>query len=295
MISPFALHRPDSLEDACSLLSHYGEEAKILAGGSELVLLLKTGLASPKCLIDIKAITDLDRLHFDANTGVLHVGALVTHRSLELSPMVRDHFPLLVDMERQVANVRVRNVGSLVGNLSFAEPHADPGTLLLAYEAKIKARNARGERAIPLGDFFVDYYTTALAEDEILTEIEIPKLGENFSGSYVRFCPGERPSASVALLMEWRDGGCKSLRLVAGCVGPKPIRAEEVEESLSGKSVDEIMAKAEEAAGKAALLCDPLEDFWGSADYKRQVLKSLIIRAISQLCQEKNASQEKSL
>lgn len=295
MISPFTLHQPDSLEAACSLLSQYGEEAKILAGGSELILLLKMGLASPGRLIDIKGIPDLGRIRFDAHTQVLHIGALVTHRALELSPAVREHFPLLVQMERQVASVRVRNVGSLAGNLCFAEPHADPGTLLMAYRARIKARSARGERTIELSDLFVDYYKTALEEDEILAGIEIPKLAEDFSGTYLRFCPGERPSAAVALLAEWKDGGCENLRLVIGCVGPRPIRAEEIEEGLGRRSAEEIMAKAEEAAKKAALLCDPLDDFWGSVEYKRQIVKSLILRALSQLCRERTGSQEKSL
>jgi len=104
-----------------------------------------------------------------------------------------------------------------------------------------------------------------------------------------------RPSAAVALLAEWKDGGCENLRLVIGCVGPRPIRAEEVEEGLSRRSAEEIMAKAEEAAKKAALLCDPLDDFWGSVEYKRQIVKSLILRALSQLCRERTGSQEKSL
>lgn len=295
MISPFTLHQPDSLEAACSLLSQYGEETKILAGGSELILLLKMGLTTPGRLIDIKGIPGLGSIHFDSKTGVLHIGALVTHRTLELSPAARAHFPLLVEMERHVASVRVRNVGSLGGNLSFADPHADPGTLLLAYLARIRARSARGERTIECSDFFLDYYKTALEEDEILTGIEIPKVGDNFSGTYLRFCPGERPTATVALLMEWKDGGCENLRLVIGCVGPRPIRAEEIEEGLGRRSAEEIMAKAEEAAKKAALLCDPLDDFWGSVDYKRQIVKSLILRALSQLCRERLASQEESL
>ena len=295
MISPFTLHQPDSLEAACSLLRQHGEEAKILAGGSELVLLLKMGLARPGHLIDIKGIPDLDRIHFDSSTQLLRIGALVTHRALELAAAVREHFPLFAQMERQLASVRVRNVGSLGGNLSFAEPHADPGMLLLAYRARIKARSASGERTIDLSDFFADYYKTALEENEILTGIELPKPGENFSGTYCRFCPGERPSAAVALLMEWKDGGCENVRLVMGCVGPRPIRAEEVEESLSKKSAEEILAKTEETATKAALLCDPLDDFWGSADYKRQIVKTLVLRALSRLCEERISSQEKSL
>jgi carbon-monoxide dehydrogenase medium subunit len=295
MINSFTLHRPDSLEAACSLLAEYGQEAKILAGGSEIILLMKTGLASPSHLIDIKAIPGLDRIQFDTETGTLHVGALVTHRTLELSPVVREHFPLLGEMESRVANVRVRNVGSLGGNLCFAEPRADPGTLLLAYGARVKTRGAGSERTIAISDFFVDYYKTALNEGEILTEIEIPKPENNVLGTYDRFRPGERPSATVALFMEWQDGNCQSLRLVMGCVGPRPIRAEGVEENFKGKSAEEILAKAELAAEQAALLCDPMEDFWGGADYKRQVVKSLVLRALSKLCRDKMIPQEMRL
>jgi aerobic carbon-monoxide dehydrogenase medium subunit len=292
MISPFTLHQPESVEAACSLLAEYGQEAKILAGGSELILLMKAGLASLGHLIDIKAIRGLDRIHFDSESGTLHVGALVTHRALELSPVVREHFPLVVEMESHIANVRVKNVGSLAGNLSFAEPRADPGTLLLAYGAKVRTRSASGERTIEISDYFVDYYKTALNEDEIITEIEIPKLGESFSGTYVRFCPGERPSAAVALLLEWGDGSCQSLRLVMGCVGPRPIRGQDFEEGFKGKSTQEILAKAEQAAEQAALVCDPMQDFWGGVDYKRQVVKSLILRALFGLCKGRMAAEE---
>lgn len=286
MIAPFILHQPESVETACSLLAHYGDEAKLLAGGSELILLLKLGLIRPQHIIDIKGISKLDRLDFDAETQALRVGALVTHRTLAGSKTVREHFPLLVDMEQHVANVRVRNVGTVAGNLCFAEPHADPGTLLLAYRAKVKARGPNGERTLEMSDFFADYYETALKKDEILTEIEIPKLGKNFTGTYLRFCPGERPLIAVALLIGWRNGSAEDVRVVLGCVGPTPIRAREVEQRLIGKSAEEILAEAAEAGERAALLCDPLEDIWGSKEYKRQIVKTLVARGLYQICEK---------
>jgi len=287
VISSFFLYQPNSLEDACRLLRQYGEEARILAGGSELILLLKLGLASPRHIIDIKRIPNLDRVEFDSTGRILQIGALATHRAVERSETVRKYFPQLVEMERQVANVRVRNIGTLGGNLCFAEPHADPGTLLFAYGAKVKVCSSRGQRVLELSSFFLDYYETALQQDEILTGIEISKLGENFTGTYLRLCPGERPTVAVALLIGWKDGMADDVRLALGCVGPTPIRAQEVEKSLSGRSAREILASALEAGDGAALLCDPVEDIWGSAEYKRQIVRVFVTRGLSELCKQK--------
>lgn len=285
MISPFNLHRPTSIEQACSLLSQHRDEAKILAGGSELILLLKMSLTSAAHIVDIKGVAGLNRIEFEPRSQTLKVGGLVTHRNLEISPVVLEHFPLLAEMEQQVANVRVRNVGTLGGNLCFAEPHADPGTLLSAFDAQIKLRSIRAERHLDIADFFVDYYQTALEPDEILTAIEIPKLGQNWSGTYLRFCPGERPSVAVAILVEWADGVCADARLSLGCVGPKPIRAKEIELVLRGKPAAEISAGAVEIGRNLALLCDPPPDIWGSVEYKRQIVKTLVSRGLQKLCE----------
>jgi carbon-monoxide dehydrogenase medium subunit len=189
-------------------------------------------------------------------------------------------------MEKQLANVRIRNVGTLAGNISFAEPHADPGTLLTAYGAKVKVRSIAGERVLSMGDFFVDYYQTALKSDELVTEIEIPKPAENCDGVYLRYCPGERPMVGVAAFLEWKNGTCANARVALGCVGPTPIRATEVEEWLEGKARDEIFARAEELGAIAAQVSQPLEDIWGSVEYQRQVVKTLVARSLSRLCQE---------
>jgi carbon-monoxide dehydrogenase medium subunit len=286
MISSFVLHRPATLQDALFLVQQYGEEAKVLAGGSELILLCKMGFLRPRHLIDIKGISGLDRVELDPRTHALRVGGLVTHRALETSPLVQERFPVLAAMERQVANVRVRNVGTLAGNLCFAEPHADPGSLLLAYQARVKASSVRGDRSVEIADFFLDYYKTVLGDDEILTEIEIPELKGNVTGTYLRFCPGERPIVGLALLLAWKDGVCEESRLVLGCVGPRPIRASEIEEDLRERSPDEISAKALAVGAKAAFLCDPLPDIWGSVEYKRQIVKTLVSRGLEQLCEE---------
>lgn len=284
MISPFHLHRPSKLDEASALLGEHPGDIKILAGGSEIILLLKMGLVRAGHLVDIKRIGAMDILEFDGASELLRVGALVTHRKLEKSDLVRQHFPLLVDMERQVANVRVRNVGTVGGNLCIAEPHADPGTLFLAYEAKLKVCNHRGERSLDIADFFLDYYDTALRPDEILTEIVVPKMRGDVNGKYLRFCPGERPTVTVALLMAWSDGGCRDARLAVGCVGPKPFRAAEIEADLRGRAADEIASRAITWGERTALMCNPPPDIWGSTEYKRQIVKTLVSRGLKELC-----------
>ncbi|MGH7826028.1 MAG: FAD binding domain-containing protein, partial [Candidatus Binatia bacterium] len=244
MIESFFLHQPASLPAALSILAECPEDARVLAGGSELILLLKTGVASTKHVVNIKKIPGLGHLDYDPRSEILRIGALVTHRALEKSEVVRQHFPLIVEMERRLANVRIRNVGTLAGNIAFAEPHADPGTLLLAYDGTVRLRSLEGERTVKIGDFFVDYYETILRRNEILTEIEIPKLSETCKGEYVRFCPGERPIAGVAVFLEWKNGACTDARVALGCVGPKPIRATELEETLNGKSREDVLAEA---------------------------------------------------
>ena len=289
MISPFTLHRKDDLKDAVALLASHGEDVKVLAGGSELILLLKMGLAAPGHLVDITGIHDLSDVEFDDTSNCLRIGGLVTHRALESSVLVQKHFPLLAEMERSVANVRVRNIGTLAGNLCFADPHSDPATLLLAYDARIQTLGAGGKRGLNISDFFVDYYTTALEQSEILTCIEVPRLEDRFSRNYQRFCPGERPSVTVATLVRWDGDTCGEARLALGCVGPTPIRATEVEISLKGRGAKEVLSVAQEAGERAAILCDPLEDIWGSAEYKRHIVMTLVSQGLSQLSQERSA------
>jgi|SRR4051812_21252219 carbon-monoxide dehydrogenase medium subunit len=286
MIDDFYLHQPDSLPAALTVLTEHPDEARVLAGGSELILLLKMGLVAAKHLVNIKKIPGMADLRYDAHARALCIGALVTHRTLEKSPIVRERFPLIAAMERQLANVRIRNVGTLAGNVAFAEPHADPGTLLLAYDARVTLRSAGGERTLKMSEFFVDYYETALRTDELLTEIEVPEPAAESTGAYVRFCPGERPMAGVAAVLQWRSGACVAARLALGCVGPTPLRPADVEAALAGKSRDDIRAAAEDLGGRAAAMTQPLEDIWGTTEYKRQIVKTLVARALTRAAEE---------
>ncbi|NIO07152.1 MAG: hypothetical protein GTO40_03825, partial [Deltaproteobacteria bacterium] len=286
MISPFVLHQPESIEAAASLLGQHGGDAKLLAGGSELILLFKLGLAKSSQVINLKKVSGLSDIHFDSGRQVLQVGALVTHRWIEQSPVVKDHFPLLVQMEQTLANVRIRNVGTLVGNLCFAEPHADPGTVLLAHGARVNACSARGERSLDLADFFIDDYQTALAEDEIATRVEIHKLPQNYRAAFLRFCPAERPMANAAIAVGWQEGVATDVRIALGCVDSKPFRATAVENELKGKNARELTEAAVEVADAAARSCNPTEDLWGSVEYKRQIVKALVADGLSRVSRE---------
>lgn len=288
MIPPFSLHQPDSPEEASLLLARHGKDARLIAGGSELVLRLKSGVASARHLVDIKKIRGLNEVQYDGGARRLNIGALVTHRALESSAAVRDHFPLLGEMARGLGNVRVRNVGTLGGNLCLADPNSDPATLLTAYNASVRIGSTRGERSLDISDFLVGAHRTALERDEILTEISVPELSPNASDVYRRFCPWERPTVSVALVIEWSDRRSNDVRLVVGGVCPTPLRLSGVDEGLRNKEVDDIAASAEEAGRSAALLCDPVDDLWNSAAYKRHVVTGLVIKAILQACRTRS-------
>jgi len=278
MLRPFTLHEPTTVAEASSLLTQHGEAARLYAGGTELVLVMKQGLAQYAHLVNVKRIPGLSGLSQDG--GVLHIGAGTTHRAIERSPLVRDRLPGLMTLARGVANVRVRNVGTLGGNLAFAEPHADPGTLLLALAACIRAQRGERVRRIPLGEFFVDAYTTALEPDEVLMEVEVPLPPPGTAAVFLKFGFLERPSVNVAVVLSGDDGTVREARVAVGCVGPRPVRCSRAEASLVGVPLREIPPAAQAAGAHAAQEIDPLEDLHGPADFKRHITAVLAQRAL---------------
>ena len=283
MLRPFRLEEPESVKEASESLARYGDSAKIYAGGTELLLAMKEGLIHFECLVNVKKIPGLDQITQD--NGSLRLGALSTHRQLERSETLQEKLPVLVEMERNVANLRVREVGTIGGNLTFAEPHADPGTLLLALDATVVAQKAGGSRDIPMTGFFVDAYEAAVEEDEVLTEIVVPLPDANAAVRYRKFGYLERPSAGVALHVMADEGrkSVKDVRIAVGCVGPKSMRVEEAEAVVRGKSLDEaaqLMTEAGDIAGRAA---DAISDLHGSAEYKEHIVKVLLTRAFNDI------------
>lgn len=282
MLKRFRLEEPESVKDASDFLARHGESARVYAGGTELLLVMKEGLIQYERLINIKNIAGLDEVKLD--DGVIHLGALATHCKLASSTLLQERLPAFVQMEKNVANIRVREVGTLGGNLSFAEPHADPGTVLMVLGAKLVAGKSSSRREIPVEKFFVDAYETCLEADEILTGIRVPLLPSHSAVAYLKFGYLERPSVGVALFLAV-DGGGKSItdaRIAVGCVGPAPKRIEEAESLLKGKGFDEasrLISKAGEIAGDAS---QAISDLHGSQDYKEHIVQVLLKRAFHQ-------------
>jgi len=281
VLRPFEIHQPASAAEASRLRGALGEEAAFYAGGTELLLVMKEGLLRYAHLIDLKTIGGLDGIGVDATTGALCLGALATHAAIEHSPVVAERFPLLAEVERSVANVRVKNVGTLGGNLCFAEPHADPGPLFLACEATVRLEGAAGARDLPIGQFFVDAYQTARAPEEVLTQIRVPRFGPHTRGVYLRFGWHERPALGVALALTLDPGHTQvaDLRVAVGGVTLRPTRLRGVEDRARGRGLDEVLASLETVGGAAAGDVRPTSDLYGSAEYKGAMVKVFVRRA----------------
>jgi carbon-monoxide dehydrogenase medium subunit len=267
---------------ASELLGRFGDEARLYAGGTELLLVMKAGLLSPGHLIDLKTIPDFGAVSEDAESGELRIGAGATHRQLEGSPLIRKRFPALARLEHDVANVRVRNCGTLGGNLCFAEPHADPGTLLLVYEAQAQVERVDGRRRLPLDELLLGAFEVALEPDEVLSRIDLPDLPAGSAAAYRRFVSLERPSVGVAAcLTPTADGaGILEARIAVGCVGPRPVRVPEAEQRLRGLALAGLSDALEEVGEIAGRSIEVIEDRAGPEAYKRHLVKVLLWRAV---------------
>ena len=180
-------HEPGSIQEASQLLNTFGDSARVYAGGTEMLTLLKLGLVRCEHLINLKGIPGLDAIRYDEGTGWLHIGGLVTHRNVEHSKTVKKHLPAFAEMERGVANVRVRNVGTVAGNLCFADPYSDPGTLLSCLQAELVLQHGDSQRVVTIDSFLVDAYDTSREDDEILVEIRVPPLPPRSVATYQTF------------------------------------------------------------------------------------------------------------
>jgi carbon-monoxide dehydrogenase medium subunit len=280
MLRRFRLEEPETIPETAELLARYGESARVYAGGTELLLVMKEGLAHYERLVNVKKIPRLDEIKQD--DGVVSIGALATHRRLTTDALLNQKLPALVALEKNVANIRVREVGTIGGNLCFAEPHADPGTLLSALGAKLIAANAKGRREIPIEKFFADAYENALADDELLTEIRVPLMPAKSAAAYLKFGYLERPSVGVAVFVSLDGGAVRDARVAVGCAGPTPRRVEAAEALLRGKSAAEAERSLTEAGRIAGAASDAISDLHGSKEYKEHIVGVLLKRAFAQ-------------
>jgi len=276
--APFSYYRAASVQEAAKLLQELGEEARVIAGGQSLIPLMKMRMARPTALIDINFIPGLS----DVQTpkGELRFGALVRHADLEHSAAGAT-LPILHDCAAGIADVQVRNLGTIGGSLAEADPSGDWGTALLALDTAVICSGPSGQRTVPLENFITDAYTTVLAHDEIVTEVRVKVPSKNSGGAHLAFKRSAPvyPTASASVQLTLGDHNmCKDARVVLGCVGLKAIRAKEAEGVLRGKPLDEKNIRAAVDAARAA--ADPQSDMRGSADYKRVLVGALVHRAI---------------
>jgi aerobic carbon-monoxide dehydrogenase medium subunit len=279
MTPPFQLHRPGTVAEASSLLSDLGDEAALYCGGTELLQLMKMGIASFGHLIDLKPVKQLSGLAL-LDDGSVSIGATVTHREIELSPLIREHVSALAELEHRVANVRVRNTGSIGGNLCFAEPHSEPAVLLVAADASVHLANSSNARTIAMRDFILGPLVTAREADEILVRIEVPARTPRTGLAYRKVVFHERPAASVAVRVTRRDGEISSASVVVGSVGDGPMIVAAAGEALLGASIADSAEATNAAAAAAASGCNAYEDINGSEDYKRHLVDALTRRTI---------------
>jgi carbon-monoxide dehydrogenase medium subunit len=313
MLRPFKLHEPTSVDDAVSLLGHYGEEAKVYCGGTELLLAMKEGLLRYNHLVNIKTIPGLNEVSFDSSTGLLSIGATVTHSALEQSPQVQSQFPMIAHAEGNVANVRVRNVGTIGGNLCFSEPHSDPGAFLLLFDTEVEMQGTGGRRTIPLAGLTLGPFETCLEDDEILTRILVPQFPQGMTGAYLKFGYHVRPTLGLGVAVRL-DGASSNgegiqravvaeVRVSVGSAGPKAVRVPEAEDLLLGKTVAELlpdsngnesspMLEAGRIAGRAA---DAMDDIHGSAEYKEHMIGVFLKRAFAQAIQTPSPTNKSPL
>jgi carbon-monoxide dehydrogenase medium subunit len=242
---------------------------------------MKEGLVAYDYLVNVKTIPGLAGIRVDG-AGGLRIGAATAHRAIERDPATRERFPALARMAHDVANVRVREVGTLGGNLCFAEPHSDPGALLQVYDAAVRLERAGGGRTVPVEDLFVGPFETCLEPDELLTEVAVPPLPPGSAAAYLKFGYLERPSVGVAVAVTVADGHVAEARIAVGSAGPAPRRMREAEARLRGAAVADAGAPLAEAGRLAGAAADAVSDLHGSAEYKQHLVGVLLRRAFGE-------------
>lgn len=278
----FSMYQPKSIAEASEMLAEFGEKGRLYAGGTELLLAMKHDLLRYEHLVDVKTIPGLNKI--ESKDGALFIGGTATHRAIERSPLVQQHVPVLAQMEKNVANVRVRASGTLGGNLCFAEPHSDPATLLLALGAKAHLQAKSKRRTVAMDKLITGSYETSLASDELLEAIEIPILTTNQRAAYLKYQLKERPTLGLALVLDMDGENIKQANVVVGSVSAVPTQSEKGNRLLQGPKaqVEGQLAEAAEALAQAA---DPVDDLEGGADYKRHLigvfLKRAFVKALS--------------
>jgi len=278
-VNKFDYLKPTSIDGAISLFAGHGEEAKYIAGGTDVMVKIKEGKITPRYLVSLRHIQGLDQITY--REGELRIGAMATHRMLELSPVIRKEFPILLDAVENIGSVQIRNVATIGGNIVNAVPSADGAIPLITLGAEIRIRGPKGERTMALEDLFIGPGQTLLEPGEILMEFVIAKLPPRTGGAYrkhTRRAAMELPILGVAVLVSLEDDmkTCSQARIGLGVLAPTPIRARNAEAVLKGQELDDkILRKAGDVAGKE---CKARDSVRGEAWYRRDMVEVLVPR-----------------
>jgi carbon-monoxide dehydrogenase medium subunit len=266
-------------------MEKHGDDARVIAGGTALIIMMRQRLLMPKVVISLGRIPKFDRITYNNKDG-LRIGARARHRDIELSPAVRKHYPLLHETFRKVAQPRIRNMGTVGGNLAGGDPLADPGASLIALDAEVTLASSKGQRRLRLDEFFIDYYQTALEPGELLTEIHVPPP-QRPGWAHIKFTPRsieDFATVGVAITLKANNGTCEDVRVGLNSVASTIVHAKKAEEILRGKPITD--AALQEMGEVAATECDPTDDNRGSAEYKREMVKVLVRRAAQEALQK---------
>lgn len=276
----FNMLEPKSIQDACEILSA-DEDVKLISGGTALLILIKHGILLPKTLVNLKKIKGAAEITYEPTSG-LRVGGLASIFDVESAPAVRQHYPLLAQACHVVANIRIRNMATIGGNLAHADSQSDPPAALVAFDASVELTTRDRVRTVKLRDFLIGSYETGLERDEILTALLVPPAPANVKGTYLKFTTRsseDRPCAGVAAWVRHANGKPAEARVVVGAVSPAPVVLTDQGLGSGQKSTADAIA---EIARNAAATVDPIDDLRGPADYKRQLVQVLVRRALTE-------------
>jgi len=282
-VRAFDYRAPRGLDEALAILAEHGDEARVVAGGTALVTMLRQRLLRPACLVSLREVAGLDRI--ESANGAIRLGALVTHRDAELSPLLRERLPVLAETFHRVGTIRIRHMATVGGALAHADPNQDPPVTLLALGARVEIRRAGGQRELPLAQFIRGYYETALDSGEVVTAVTAPVPPPGSGASFVKFLPRTADdyatvAAAAVVTLEPGGGRCREARIALGSVGMTPLRATSAEALLAGQALDDDRLRAAGEAARADV--DPVSDHRGSAAYKRAMTAVMVVRALTQ-------------
>jgi aerobic carbon-monoxide dehydrogenase medium subunit len=270
---------PTSAEEALALLAEHGEDGKVLAGGQSLIPLMKLRFAAPTHIIDINRIAGLDGI--EESDGFLRVGALVRTSGIERSTVMSSGYGAMKAAAPLISDPLVRNLGTVVGSLCHADPQGDWASVMLALDAEVVARSLRGERRIPVTELVDGPFTTSLRPDELATEVRVPSPGRGSFGTYLKLerKVGDFATVGVAVQVVFDGDRVRSAGIGLTAVGPANIKATAAENALAGSTLESTTIT--DAARLAAEAASPISDVRGSAEYKRDMVRVFVTRALS--------------